>query len=842
MTTPKGNGERVLLADSDAVMREVFRSYFERASYCVIEASTGQEALSKALEDKPDLMILESELPDMDGMEVCRLLQEGPTTKHIPVMFLAAKAQHEYMLEALETCALEYMTKPIAPEEVVSRVHAYFRRSRQDKDSNPLSGLPGANLIRAELESRIAQKRHFAFLYVDADSFKAFNDYYGFSKGNQAIQLLASVLEEAVQFLGNSDDLIGHIGGDDFTVITSPARAKPISSRIIADFDRRITSLYDGGDVARGFIETEDRLGLPVRHPLMTISIGGVTNERRVIDSYLRASEVAAEVRRRAKAIQGSSCYFDRRDDGLAPGGPAPSPAFEGLSDEHFRSGGNPAELVSLIAHELRTPVTAMRNCLETLMNTLPEGAESEQGQLLSMAYRRVKRLAGTVSDLATYDLLERDGLDADLELVDLSELVGGVLEEVREVAEEKGITTRIEGAAGLDPSIVDRVRLAEALGHLVDNAVKFTSPQGTVVVTISSEDSTVKIEVADTGPGIPEGQMASIFRTFRQIESPMTRRAPGLGLGLHLAKRSVEAMGGRLGVSSEVGKGTTFTVVLPKSWCSNSVRVRDLQEASANAVSGVLSQLKSLGRSPRRSEVPSAKFGETVASLRSGIQEVEVLANRAMLLAERTGRLLEKEEKMVQWLQADMVMVIESLVSLIENHRPFAPGISRRVASYALRIASEVNLPRKDQNPLYCAALLHDLGMVVLPPDALKREGPLTEDEWAVIQRHPKLGAGAISHVKALSPALPLIMTHQERYDGRGYPQRLRGWDIPKGARILAVAIAYDAMVSHRPHRPAMSPVEAKESVAAEAGKSFDPQVVKAFLSLWEAGEFHRF
>jgi len=71
--------------------------------------------------------------------------------------------------------------------------------------------------------------------------------------------------------------------------------------------------------------------------------------------------------------------------------------------------------------------------------------------------------------------------------------------------------------------------------------------------------------------------------------------------------------------------------------------------------------------------------------------------------------------------------------------------------------------------------ALLHDLGMVVLPPDALKREGPLTEDEWAVIQRHPKLGVGAISHVKALSPALPLIMSHQERYDGHGYPQRLR-------------------------------------------------------------------
>ncbi len=842
MTTPKGKGERILLADADVSMREVFRSYFERANYQVIEADTGQDALSKALKDRPDLMILESDLPDMDGMEVCRLLQEGPTTKHIPVMFLTAKAHHEYMLAALESWALEYMTKPIAPEEVVSRVHAYFRRSRQDKDSNPLTGLPGGNQIRAELESRIAQKRHFAFLYVDADSFKAFNDYYGFTKGDQAIQLLASVLEEAVQFLGNSDDFIGHIGGDDFTVITSPARAKPISSRIIADFDRRIPTLYDGGDIARGFIETEDRLGKSVRNPIMTISIGGVTNERRRIDSYLKASEVVAEVRRRAKAIQGSSCYFDQRDDGLAPGRAAPLPGLKVPSDDHFRPGGNPAEFVSLIAHELRTPVTAMRNCLETLMNSLPEGAESDQAQLISMAYRRVKRLAGTVSDLTTYDLLERGSLDTDVESVDLSELVGELLEEVREAAEEKGISTRVECAKGLEPLIVDRVRLAEALGHLLDNAVKFSSPHGAVTVTIGAEDSTVKITVTDAGPGIPECEIASIFRTFRQIESPTTRRSPGLGLGLHLVKRTVDSMGGRLGVSSVVGKGSTFTVILPKSWRSNSVRVRDLQDASASAVGGLLTQLKSLEGRPRRSRGPAARHAEAVASLRSGIQEVEVLANRAMLLAERTGRLLEKEEKMVQWLHADMVMVIESLVSIIENHRPFAPGISRRVASYALRIASEINLPRKDQNPLYCAALLHDLGMVVLPPDALKREGPLTEEEWAVIQRHPKLGVGAISHVKALSPALPLIMSHQERYDGRGYPQRLRGWDIPKGARILAVAIAYDAMVSHRPHRPAMSPVEAKESVAAEAGKSFDPHVVKAFLNLWDAGEFHRF
>ncbi|MDO8691594.1 MAG: response regulator [Dehalococcoidia bacterium] len=834
-------GDTVLLVDADVGGRAAFCSQFEQANYTVIQADSGREALSRALKEAPDVVILESDLPDMDGTELCLLLQQGPTTRRAPVIFLSSRGDQEHVLAALEAGAWEYITKPIAPTVLVGRVHAFLKRSRQDRDANPLSGLPGGNQIRAEMEARIGLKRPFAFLYVDADSFKAFNDHYGFSRGDQAILLLATVLEETVQFLGNADDFVGHIGGDDFAIITSPTRAEPISSKIIADFDRKITALFDRSDLALGYIEIEDRLGNPVRHPLMTISIGGVTNENRHIDSYLKASEIAAEVRHRAKAIQGSSYYFDQRVRGVRTTGAGASGVRKGSTDAAFPMRGSPGDFVSSISHELLTPVTVVQNCLESLMDTMPQSMEAEQRRLLDVAYRQTKLLADTVSDLGTFDLLGQGALDLDLDLdfVDLSRLVWDALEEVRGFAEEKGIRIRGAGLTGLELMMLDRRHLSQALGHLLDNAVKFTRPRSTVTVTVTTEDSTVRIKVAATGLSIPEREMASIFRASRLVERLSTCRWPGLELGLHLAKDRAEAMGGRLEVSNVDGRGSAWSLVLPLNGRSSTPRIKGMQDVSSAAVNGVLSQLTTLGHSLKVLEKPDPKLGVAIDSLKSGIQEVEVLANRAMLLAERTSRYLEKEGKRVQWLQADLVMVIESLVSIIEDYRPFAPGMSRRVASYALKLANEAGLPRKDQSSIYCAALLHDLGMVVLPPETLTREGSLTKEELIAIQGHPKLGAGALSHIKALSAAVPLIMGHQERYDGQGYPRNLSGEDIPKGARVLAIAIAYDAMVSHRPYRPAMSPEAAKESVAAEAGKSFDPQVVEHFLHLWEAGKF---
>ncbi|HLE81036.1 MAG TPA: HD domain-containing phosphohydrolase, partial [Dehalococcoidia bacterium] len=751
--------------------------------------------------------------------------------------FLTVKDESEDRLAALSAGAYDYVTKPFSPAEIMSRIEAHFRRSRKDRESNPLTGLPGGPQVSPELNARIAQGQPFALLYADLDSFKAFNDYYGFIRGDQAIVLLARVLEEAVQLLGNADDFVGHIGGDDFAVITTPDKARAICNRVIGDFDQRIAALYDEEDLRRGYIQCEDRMGNLMRYPVTTLSIGGVTNERRRIESYLRASEIAAEVRRHAKSIPGSSYYFDQRENGFAVKGQRPFKSARVLSEMEPSLRGRAGDFVSLIAHELRTPVTAMKTSLEGLMRSIQEDLEPQQRDLLDLAYRRAKRLASAVSDLVTYDRLERGELDLDARAVDLSDLTEQVLEEVRWSAEEKSIPIHVEGLPLSPQVLLDGDNLARALRHLLDNAVKYTPPGGTVSVRFSSDESSIRIEVRDTGAGIPQRELAAIFRSFRQLQSPSTRREPGLGLGLSLARKLVQAMGGYMEVESHEGEGSTFAMVLPKSWRSNSLRIRTLQEAMACSLDSVHSGLRALVSAPLDQKVP-VPGADGSAGLVSGIQEIEVLANRAILLAEQSSRRCEKNEERVRLMRADLVMAVESLVAAIEKQRPFSLGVSRRVASHALGLARLIGLPKKEQDALYCAALLHDLGMVAVAPELLRKNGPPTEEEWEAIRSHPKLGAEAVSHVRELAPAVPLILAHQERYDGQGYPQGLKGWNIPRGARVLAVAVAYDAMTSNRPHRPALNPEAAMQRIAAEAGKSFDPQVVNAFVSLWQSGE----
>jgi len=176
--------------------------------------------------------------------------------------------------------------------------------------------------------------------------------------------------------------------------------------------------------------------------------------------------------------------------------------------------------------------------------------------------------------------------------------------------------------------------------------------------------------------------------------------------------------------------------------------------------------------------------------------------------------------------------------LALIERHQPYSLGLSKRIARHALAIAKEMSLTKIEQEALYTAALLHDLGMMSVPWHVLMKEGSLTENEWELVREHPQTAVDVLSHVRLLAPVLPTILSHHERYDGNGYPRRIKGWDIPTGARVLTVASTYDAMMSPRPYRQALTAQTAKDAITSESGKSFDPRVIKAFLEAWESGE----
>ena len=180
-------------------------------------------------------------------------------------------------------------------------------------DTNPLTHLPGGIAIENVLKKRINSDNLFAFCLVDLDNFKAYNDHYGYARGNQVIKNTAQIIEKAVKKHGTDETFYGHIGGDDFVVISSADRFAKICEFIVDRFDKTVDKLYDPKDKKKGFITRKTRKGKVEKFPLMTVSIGVVTNEKRQLKHVVQVGEIAAEVKNYAKSKPGSLYYVDRR-------------------------------------------------------------------------------------------------------------------------------------------------------------------------------------------------------------------------------------------------------------------------------------------------------------------------------------------------------------------------------------------------------------------------------------------------------------------------------------------------------------------------------------------------
>jgi diguanylate cyclase (GGDEF)-like protein len=178
-----------------------------------------------------------------------------------------------------------------------------------------LTGMPGSPVLRQEVERMLAAHEGFVFLYLDLDNFKAYNDVYGFGRGDIAIRLLGREVVAAVKEFGTPGDLCVHIGGDDFAVVTTAPDCSEVARRIVLGLSAQIPALYSDEDRARGYIETRSRRGEMARYPLMTVSIGGVSTATRHITGYLHLTEIAAEVKSYAKALEGNQFVMDRRRD-----------------------------------------------------------------------------------------------------------------------------------------------------------------------------------------------------------------------------------------------------------------------------------------------------------------------------------------------------------------------------------------------------------------------------------------------------------------------------------------------------------------------------------------------
>jgi len=305
----------ILIVDDEPRIRDFVRMNLEMEHYRVVEASNGIEALEQLREDLPDLVVLDVMMPEMDGFETLRNIREVST---VPVIMLTVRQNEQDKIRGLDLGADDYIAKPFSPRELLSRIRTQIRRVQQNYLS-PLIGLPGGLQVELAIKHKLSSLESWSILYLDLDNFKAFNDVYGFLTGNDIIRLVGRICQRVVREFGNGDDFVGHIGGDDFVVVTTPDRAGMLCKEISAAYKEESAAYYRPEDLRRGSISGVDRKGRIYQFPLVSLSIGVVNNQGRRSHSLEEVSYLAAEAKYYAKQSTSNVYHISPRRDVTSP-------------------------------------------------------------------------------------------------------------------------------------------------------------------------------------------------------------------------------------------------------------------------------------------------------------------------------------------------------------------------------------------------------------------------------------------------------------------------------------------------------------------------------------------
>ena len=310
---PSAHREIVLVVDDDEQMLRLVRRVLERAGFECVPVDNGRSAHGAAVEWRPDIILLDLMLGDTTGDQILTEIRADFRTRLIPIVFLTVRSSLKDKVEHLLAGADDYVTKPFIPEELVARLRAVMSRSTTTRDLNPLTGMSGNSDILREMALRLANGERFACLYPDIDAFKSYNDHYGFLRGDDVIKTLATIILEVLEANYSARHFAGHVGGDDFVILTDPGMAEAIAADIAKRFDDAMPALYDAPDRERGWIESEERNGNQMRTPLVSVSIGIVIAEPGRYTSAAALASRAAEVKGVAKRMPGSKWILDRR-------------------------------------------------------------------------------------------------------------------------------------------------------------------------------------------------------------------------------------------------------------------------------------------------------------------------------------------------------------------------------------------------------------------------------------------------------------------------------------------------------------------------------------------------
>ena len=304
----------IYIIDDDESSIIIFRELFKNdKEYKFISVKTDQ--IDIALKNIPSLIVINEDAIDRDVLELCKQIRRDEDNTITPVIVVSSNGDRKHRMSILNESVEYFIKKPVDEGYLYLTVKNLNRLLSINRRISPLTGLPGNVQIHAELKKRISNHEDFSVLYLDLDNFKAYNDVYGFLKGDHIIEFTANVITDCIRQLANEHSFIGHIGGDDFIAIVEGTRTEKLCQSIIATFDKKVKDFYTDEDKEKGYLEVENRKGIVEQFPLTSISIGVVVADKDRFHNILEIGEIGAQVKHAAKSVMGSSYAIDRRKE-----------------------------------------------------------------------------------------------------------------------------------------------------------------------------------------------------------------------------------------------------------------------------------------------------------------------------------------------------------------------------------------------------------------------------------------------------------------------------------------------------------------------------------------------
>jgi len=368
----------------------------------VVSAKNAAEVLAKASKVRPDIILLDAVLPDMNGLDICRRLKANHDTKQIPVVLMNSIVECREIAKGIAARADDYVSKPLTPSELAAVLKANLRHLCLDIAAKPSINLPESTFIYNRIRASIEEGRYFAVMYLDIGYPSGFGTDKRPIHSKLAIRLLTEIVSEILQIFGNAEDLTGHFEEDSLAVVTTPQRAETLCRIIISQFDDRILDLFGSAEanLDQGYILGHSQPESNGEIPLMSVSIAVVANDRLEIRTPLEVEKLGAELRSYTKRKRGSNyCFAQLHDDSIA--------ALDSeTAKSSFRFRRDTAGLcdalsrISFMTNRLGDATTLIRSSIESSLPDQVNNLDNQQQKNLGLIVKRAEQLLGVLDDL----------------------------------------------------------------------------------------------------------------------------------------------------------------------------------------------------------------------------------------------------------------------------------------------------------------------------------------------------------------------------------------------------------------------------------------------------------